>query len=151
MQDERRVELADACYWDWRADVTGIVLTIHRLYIRTHLFSPLVVALIPYRIWFLRQPVSVISQGYPRGSKQLIGPFSSLFGPADAAAWFGERGVTLKTEGDGRMFPTTDDSQTIIDCLEGTSCSETGCVLRVATSCPYPSCIASLDVAAAVW
>ncbi|CAB1109748.1 unnamed protein product [Ectocarpus sp. CCAP 1310/34] len=62
--------------------------------------------------------VSLIAKGYPRGSKQLIGPFKSLFGPDDAAAWFGSRGVTLKTEGDGRMFPVTDDSQTIIDCLE---------------------------------
>lgn len=67
------------------------------------------------------QPVSLIAQGYPRGSKQLIGPFKSLFGPADAAEWFRSRGVTLKTEGDGRMFPVTDDSQTIIDCLEGVS------------------------------
>lgn len=66
------------------------------------------------------QAVSLIAKGYPRGSKQLIGPFKSLFGPEDAAAWFGSRGVTLKTEGDGRMFPVTDDSQTIIDCLEGT-------------------------------
>ncbi|CBN76590.1 HI0933 family protein [Ectocarpus siliculosus] len=62
--------------------------------------------------------VSLIAKGYPRGSKQLIGPFKSLFGPEDAAAWFGSRGVRLKTEGDGRMFPVTDDSQTIIDCLE---------------------------------
>lgn len=65
------------------------------------------------------QPVALIAQGYPRGSKQLIGPFKSLFGPRDAAVWFGSRGVRLKTEGDGRMFPVTDDSQTIIDCLEG--------------------------------
>lgn len=65
------------------------------------------------------QAVSLIAQGYPRGNKQLIGPFKSLFGPTDAAAWFGSRGVRLKTEGDGRMFPVTDDSQTIIDCLEG--------------------------------
>lgn len=65
--------------------------------------------------------MSLIAQGYPRGSKQLIGPFKSLFGPRDAAAWFGSRGVRLKTEGDGRMFPVTDDSQTIIDCLEGTA------------------------------
>lgn len=63
--------------------------------------------------------VSVVAQGYPRGRKQLIGPFKSLFGPADAAEWFRSRGVDLKTESDGRMFPITDDSQTIIDCLEG--------------------------------
>lgn len=63
--------------------------------------------------------MSLIAQGYPRGSKQLIGPFKSLFGPADAATWFRSRGVELKTEGDGRMFPRSDNSQTIIDCLQG--------------------------------
>lgn len=66
-----------------------------------------------------QQPVSLIVQGYPRGRKQLIGPFNALFGPADAARWFELRGVALKTEADGRMFPTSDDSQTVIDCLEG--------------------------------
>ena len=53
---------------------------------------------------------------YPRGSRELIGP-SNRFGPKDTVAWFAERGVELKTEGDGRMFPITDDSGTIIDCL----------------------------------
>lgn len=76
-------------------------------------------ALPPPQSTVVVQAVSVIAQGYPRGRKQLIGPFKSLFGPTDAAAWFGSRGVRLKTEEDGRMFPVTDDSQTIIDCLEG--------------------------------
>jgi hypothetical protein len=53
---------------------------------------------------------------YPRGSRELIGPLSR-FGPAETIAWFGERGVELKTEEDGRMFPVTDDSSTIVDCL----------------------------------
>lgn len=53
---------------------------------------------------------------YPRGSKALRGPFSR-FQPRDTIAWFEARGVVLKTEPDGRMFPTTDSSQTIIDCL----------------------------------
>ena len=53
---------------------------------------------------------------YPRGSKELIGPFHR-FQPADTIRWFEERGVELKTEEDGRMFPVTDQSQTIIDCL----------------------------------
>ncbi len=53
---------------------------------------------------------------YPRGSKALLGPFTR-FGPRDTVAWFAERGVELKTEGDGRMFPVTDSSQTIIQCL----------------------------------
>jgi predicted flavoprotein YhiN len=46
----------------------------------------------------------------------LISAFAQ-FQPADTVAWFATRGVTLKTESDGRMFPTTDSSQTITDCL----------------------------------
>lgn len=53
---------------------------------------------------------------YPRGQKQLIGPFSR-FNPTHTINWFAERGVALKTESDGRMFPVTDSSQTIIDCF----------------------------------
>lgn len=53
---------------------------------------------------------------YPRGERALISPFQR-FQPKDTIAWFQERGVTLKTEADGRMFPITDSSQTIIDCL----------------------------------
>lgn len=53
---------------------------------------------------------------YPRGNKELIGPFHK-FQASDTVAWFESRGVNLKTEPDGRMFPTTDSSQTIIDCL----------------------------------
>lgn len=57
-------------------------------------------------------------KNYPRGSKELLGPFHH-FHPADTIQWFLEKGVELKTEDDGRMFPTTDSSQTIIDCLLG--------------------------------
>lgn len=53
---------------------------------------------------------------YPRGKRALISPFQR-FQPRDTIAWFAERGVELKTEADGRMFPVTDSSQTIIDCL----------------------------------
>lgn len=53
---------------------------------------------------------------YPRGDKELIGPFHK-FQASDTVAWFESRGVELKTEPDGRMFPTTDSSQTVIDCL----------------------------------
>jgi predicted Rossmann fold flavoprotein len=56
-------------------------------------------------------------QRYPRGSRELIGPFSR-FGPRETIAWFAARGVELKTEPDGRMFPVTDDSATIVDCLQ---------------------------------
>ena len=54
---------------------------------------------------------------YPRGEKELLGPFHK-FMTGDTVAWFEERGVPLKIEEDGRMFPVTDSSQTIIDCLE---------------------------------
>jgi len=59
-----------------------------------------------------------LSRNYPRGEKSLIGPFHR-FGAADTVDWFASRGVTLKTEADGRMFPDTDSSQTIIDALLG--------------------------------
>lgn len=53
---------------------------------------------------------------YPRGAKELRGPFHK-FMTGDTIAWFEERGVELKTEEDGRMFPITDSSQTIIECF----------------------------------
>ncbi len=56
-------------------------------------------------------------QYYPRGGKALRSPFTR-FQPQDTIAWFKARGVKLKTEADGRMFPVTDDSATIIDCLQ---------------------------------
>ena len=53
---------------------------------------------------------------YPRGASFLKKAFHHFF-TNDTIAWFKERGVALKTEADGRMFPVTDNSQTIIDCL----------------------------------
>jgi predicted Rossmann fold flavoprotein len=55
-------------------------------------------------------------KNYPRGSRELLGPLHR-FGPQETIAWFEARGVALKTEADGRMFPTTDDSATIVGCL----------------------------------
>jgi len=54
---------------------------------------------------------------YPRGAAALRGAFSR-FQPRDTVQWFEQRGVALKTEDDGRMFPVTDSSKTIVDCLE---------------------------------
>ena len=59
---------------------------------------------------------SQLVQYYPRGGKALRGAFSR-FQPKDTVAWFKSRDVTLKTEADGRMFPITDDSATIANCL----------------------------------
>lgn len=54
---------------------------------------------------------------YPRGEKELKGPFHQ-FCSGDTIEWFEKHGVELKIEEDGRMFPITDSSQTIIDCFE---------------------------------
>ena len=53
---------------------------------------------------------------YPRGEQALIGAFKR-FQASDTVAWFESRGVKLKTESDGRMFPVTDNSETIVECL----------------------------------
>ena len=57
-----------------------------------------------------------LSSFYPRGGPALRGPFTT-FQPRDTVAWFEERGVPLKTEPDGRMFPASDASQSIVNCL----------------------------------
>ena len=58
-----------------------------------------------------------LASHYPRGSRELLGAFHR-WQPQDTINWFADRSVTLKTEPDGRMFPTTDDSKTIIECFE---------------------------------
>ena len=55
---------------------------------------------------------------YPRGSKALLGPFNR-FAPGDTMHWFESRGVPLKIEDDNRVFPVSDKSQSIVDCLVG--------------------------------
>ncbi len=57
-----------------------------------------------------------LSKNYPRGEKELKGPFHT-FMTGDTMEWFDQRGVSLKIENDGRIFPTSDSSQTIIDCF----------------------------------
>ncbi|KAG6554994.1 hypothetical protein Mapa_003579 [Marchantia paleacea] len=63
-----------------------------------------------------RDPKPLAGQ-YPRGHKELRGSYFLTHGPADTAAWFTQRGVALKTESDGRMFPESNSSASIIDCL----------------------------------
>lgn len=60
---------------------------------------------------------SELIPAYPRGGKALHNLFKA-FGPKEMEAWLKERGVDTHAEGDGRMFPETNDSQTIIDCFE---------------------------------
>lgn len=57
-----------------------------------------------------------LSTNYPRGEKELLGPFHN-FMTGDAMGWFEERGVALKIEEDGRIFPVSDSSETIINCF----------------------------------
>ena len=59
----------------------------------------------------------ILAKAYPRGGKTLRWAFEQ-FDAGDTVEWFTNRGVQLKTESDGRMFPTTDDSATIITCLK---------------------------------
>ena len=60
--------------------------------------------------------ITEMSRQYPRGQHFVKKAFHQFF-TADTINWFEERGVKLKTEEDGRMFPVTDTSKTIIDCL----------------------------------
>ena len=54
---------------------------------------------------------------YPRGGQELLGPFTR-FACGDTMEWFEDRGVELKVESDGRVFPVSDNSETIVQCLE---------------------------------
>ncbi|MGB0409391.1 MAG: NAD(P)/FAD-dependent oxidoreductase, partial [Opitutales bacterium] len=58
-----------------------------------------------------------LTRHYPRGHRELLGAFHR-WQPSDTVQWFADHGVALKTEPDGRMFPMTDASQTIINCFE---------------------------------
>lgn len=66
---------------------------------------------------------------YPRGTQFLRKSFN-LFNVRDTIAWFAARGVELKTEPDGRMFPVTDNSETIVSCLKQTA-TELGVQVRL--------------------
>jgi len=59
---------------------------------------------------------NLLVKNYPRGFKELKKAFE-LFSVKNTIDWYKKRGVELKTEADGRMFPITDNSQTIINCL----------------------------------
>ncbi|KAJ1633965.1 HI0933-like protein-domain-containing protein [Pavlovales sp. CCMP2436] len=72
--------------------------------------------------WQPRAARELLAARYPRGAQELIGCFgrkeaSSSFSPTDTLEWFLAEGVSLKLEEDGRVFPESDDSGTIIDCL----------------------------------
>lgn len=60
--------------------------------------------------------IGMLARNYPRGANFVKKSFHH-FSPKDTIDWFEERGVKLKTEQDGRVFPVTDSSQTVINCL----------------------------------
>ena len=62
--------------------------------------------------------IAEMAKRYPRGN-HFVRKALYRWSVADTVGWFAERDVALKTEADGRMFPVTDSSQTIIDCLVG--------------------------------
>ena len=74
---------------------------------------------------------SQLVKHYPRGGKKLYKPFQK-WATQDTIDWFQQRGITIKTEADGRMFPTTDDAQTIMDALIQDARSK-GCDIRTRT------------------
>ncbi|XP_043705814.1 uncharacterized protein YtfP isoform X2 [Telopea speciosissima] len=59
----------------------------------------------------------ILAEHYPRGNKELRGSFFSTHGPWDTISWFSDHGVELKTEDDGRVFPVSDSSSSVVDCL----------------------------------
>ena len=86
---------------------------------------------------------------YPRGGRELRGPFHS-FGPEQTVNWFAERGVELKTEPDGRMFPVTDRSRTIVDCLRNAAVQagvdvRTGVAVSLVTPTPQGFAVDLVD------
>ncbi|TXG36635.1 BaiN/RdsA family NAD(P)/FAD-dependent oxidoreductase [Seonamhaeicola maritimus] len=84
-----------------------------------------------------------LTLNYPRGERELLGPFHQ-FMTGDTIEWFEKRGVELKIEEDGRMFPVTNSSQTIIDCF----LSET---IRLGVEILYDQTLKSIQVADSNW
>ncbi|KAL6960701.1 hypothetical protein U1Q18_038464 [Sarracenia purpurea var. burkii] len=64
------------------------------------------------------KPLSkILAEHYPRGNKELRGSFFNMHGPKDTVSWFSDHGVELKTEDDGRVFPVSNSSASVVDCL----------------------------------
>ncbi|CAD5164782.1 unnamed protein product [Musa acuminata subsp. malaccensis] len=71
-----------------------------------------------------------LADNYPRGNRELRGSFFNIHGPKDTIRWFSDRGVELKTEEDGRVFPVSNSSASIVDCLLSEAKSR-GVVLQI--------------------
>ncbi len=87
-------------------------------------------------------PVELVRY-YPRGERELLGPFHR-YAPQDTVEFFRLRGIELKTEADGRMFPVSDDSQTIVNCLMGEA-RRLGVEIRTGTE------LRSLEAGNSIW
>ncbi|KAK4752843.1 hypothetical protein SAY87_021641 [Trapa incisa] len=93
---------------------------------------------------------NILAEHYPRGHKELRGSFFSTHGPSDTMAWFSDHGVQLKTETDGRVFPVSDSSSSIMDCLmseakdRGVSI-QTGKVVTTTSPTPYGKFIVKIE------
>ncbi|XP_011013998.1 PREDICTED: uncharacterized protein LOC105117893 isoform X1 [Populus euphratica] len=61
--------------------------------------------------------IKILAEQYPRGHREFKGAFFDMHGPADTMSWFTDHGVALKIEEDGRVFPTSNSSSSVIDCL----------------------------------
>ncbi|XP_057481603.1 uncharacterized protein LOC130768548 isoform X1 [Actinidia eriantha] len=59
----------------------------------------------------------ILAEHYPRGNKELKGSFFRMHSPKDTMSWFSDHGVELKTEDDGRVFPVSNRSSSVVDCL----------------------------------
>mmetsp|Transcript_40196 Transcript_40196/g.66719 ORF Transcript_40196/g.66719 Transcript_40196/m.66719 type:complete len:500 (-) Transcript_40196:80-1579(-) len=70
-----------------------------------------------HRTWDEQDGRNLLRSRYPRGASELVGPLTARFSPPSTAAWFEAEGVTLIAEADGRVFPSTNRSQTIVDTL----------------------------------
>ncbi len=82
-----------------------------------------------------------LAKFYPRGGS-FLRPLFKVFNPQATIDWFQQLGVSLKVESDGRMFPTTDDSETIASCLENTAIKSG---VQVRTSCGVESILPQKD------
>jgi predicted Rossmann fold flavoprotein len=82
-----------------------------------------------------------LTKRYPRGERALIAPYQR-FQASDTVEWFESRGVKLKTEADGRMFPVTDSSETVTNCLLGEA-RRRG--VKLIANCGVESAIKSAD------
>ncbi|CAO2820891.1 unnamed protein product [Amaranthus hypochondriacus] len=95
----------------------------------------------------------ILAENYPRGNKELKGSFFSMHGPFDTMSWFIDRGVKLKTESDGRVFPVSNSSSSVVDCLMNEARNrgvlvQTGKIVTTASSSASGKLVLSIEMRA---